>query len=1041
MFCRKYFLSFRVVLFLIFIAYTFFFTIKPAEASQAIDYTTFTETDPTSQITKTADCISFANIETKGPSAYVYKSYSSSGNFSYTFDTLLTGSDAASGETLVFGIADTSAQTWDYWNDGVFLAFYYSNAALTLKLGDLSTWDTSVALALGTRYYVRMSRSAAVVTARIYSDAGMTTLVDTLTKNFTNIAFSYVYGFTTQNWGQTGKKATGDSCHLVDENAGPSVPGQPVLNLPTAGDTVVNLSWNTVSGATGYKVKRGTTSGSYTVTTDVGNVTSYQAAGLTNGQTYYFVVSAYNGAGEGPNSNQQSATPQVGAPSAPTLNTPTAGDTVVNLSWNAVSGATSYKVKYGTSSGSYGTILPVGNVTSYQVTGLTNGTPYYFVVSAVNAGGESPNSNQQSATPQVPPVQTTFITNVDYNASGQITKIQFGNGNVTDYTYNSLNFRLTNIKTTNSLAQVIQDLSYQYDSGGNITSITDNVNTADQTFGYDALNRLTSANAPGTYGNKTYAYDTIGNITSKDGITYLYGENGDGPHAVTSGSDGSTFSYDANGNMLTMNKGGVSWAYIYDTENRLTEVKKNSQTQAQYEYDGDGGRTKKISYTWVGGNPTTETTRYVGSLYEESSSQITNHIFMGDSRIASITNGILKYYHTDHLGGTNLMTDSVGAVKQIVEYDPWGKTVRDTISGTPDQQAWHLFTSKQFDKESELYYYGARYYNPVIGRFIQPDPLVAYPTNPQSFNRYSYVHNNPINFVDPTGHFAWLAFFAKVGEVLAAVSKVATVISAATTVTGIATQNQDLLRIGQISGYIGLGTGLMSIGINSVVAAKAAASSETAAYIEVTIVDVSSGSSAQAASNAAIAASAKEVLGEAIKSTIGAFLSTGVATASMGGSTIASNVITSSAGFTSAFAGSGSSSGVGYWNERFELIRDKFYNTAINIVQDVGEFFTRDSYLYEQASSAFANQMAVDLGVVVTVESGSISKIVGMKLFGKMGIFNGGSPIARYFRVGFGRDGGERVFRAAGEFVERYVPQRFKTPDGKHIIFGRFGQL
>ena len=322
---------------------------------------------------------------------------------------------------------------------------------------------------------------------------------------------------------------------------------------------------------------------------------------------------------------------------------------------------------------------------------------------------------------------------------------------------------MTNIKTTNSLAQVIQDLSYQYDSGGNITSITDNVNTADQTFGYDALNRLTSANAPGTYGNKTYAYDTIGNITSKDGITYLYGENGDGPHAVTSGSDGSTFSYDANGNMLTMNKGGVAWAYIYDTENRLAEVKKNLQTQAQYEYDGDGGRTKKISYTWVGGNPTTETTRYAGSLYEESSSQTTNHIFMGDSRIASITNGILKYYHTDHLGGTNLMTDSVGAVKQIVEYDPWGKTVRDTITGTPDQQAWHLFTSKQFDKESELYYYGARYYNPVIGRFITPDEIVQDATNPQALNRYSYTSNNPVNRTDPSGH-SWKKFWKKWGD-------------------------------------------------------------------------------------------------------------------------------------------------------------------------------------------------------------------------------------------------------------------------------------
>ena len=155
-------------------------------------------------------------------------------------------------------------------------------------------------------------------------------------------------------------------------------------------------------------------------------------------------------------------------------------------------------------------------------------------------------------------------------------KIVLGNGNVTDYTYNALTLRLTNIKTTTALGQVTQDLNYTYDAVGNILTITDNVNTADQTFQYDALNRLTLANAPGSYGSKTYSYDTIGNLTQKDGITYSYGQNGYGPHAVTSGSDGSSFTYDGNGNMVSLYNGGFMWTYIYDSENRLTEAKKDS---------------------------------------------------------------------------------------------------------------------------------------------------------------------------------------------------------------------------------------------------------------------------------------------------------------------------------------------------------------------------------------------------------------------------------------------------------------------------------
>lgn len=176
----------------------------------------------------------------------------------------------------------------------------------------------------------------------------------------------------------------------------------PTLNTPTAGSQSVSLSWNSISDSDGYKVYYGTSTGTYGSPIDVSNATSYQVTGLTNGTTYYFVVRAYNTAGNGAASNEVSAVPQPPAPSAPTLNSVTLGDQTATMSWGSVSGATSYKIKYGTSTGSYGSPVSVGNVTSYEVTGLTNGTTYYFVVIASNGGGDSGVSNEISATPVNP---------------------------------------------------------------------------------------------------------------------------------------------------------------------------------------------------------------------------------------------------------------------------------------------------------------------------------------------------------------------------------------------------------------------------------------------------------------------------------------------------------------------------------------------------------------------------------------------------------------------------------------------------------------
>ena len=176
-------------------------------------------------------------------------------------------------------------------------------------------------------------------------------------------------------------------------------PPAPVLNTATLGNTQVTLTWALATGATSYSVQYGTSSGVYGAPVSVGNVISYTVTGLTNGTKYYFAVTATNASGTSSNSNEFNATPQVPVPSAPILNTATFDNAQVALVWSISTGATGYYVQYGTSSGSYGTPVNVGNVTNYTVSGLTNGTKYYFVVTATNAGGTSPNSNELNATP------------------------------------------------------------------------------------------------------------------------------------------------------------------------------------------------------------------------------------------------------------------------------------------------------------------------------------------------------------------------------------------------------------------------------------------------------------------------------------------------------------------------------------------------------------------------------------------------------------------------------------------------------------------
>ncbi|MGA8224457.1 MAG: glycoside hydrolase family 44 protein [Candidatus Acidiferrales bacterium] len=198
---------------------------------------------------------------------------------------------------------------------------------------------------------------------------------------------------------------------------GTNAPSAPTGLAATPGNTQVCLQWNASTGASSYYIKRATTNGGPYAQISTPTTTSFTDTGLTNGTIYYYVVSAYNAYGQSANSSQVSATPtaSVGIPPAPTGLVATAGNADVSLVWNASSGATSYHVKRSITSGSGYAQVAAPATANFSDTGLTNGTTYYYVVSAVNSAGESPNSAQANATPFVSTatVQITVNTLTD----------------------------------------------------------------------------------------------------------------------------------------------------------------------------------------------------------------------------------------------------------------------------------------------------------------------------------------------------------------------------------------------------------------------------------------------------------------------------------------------------------------------------------------------------------------------------------------------------------------------------------------------------
>lgn len=199
-----------------------------------------------------------------------------------------------------------------------------------------------------------------------------------------------------------------ESANSSEATTSPVGPPAVPANLQVSATTSqVNLSWTDSYGATSYRVYRSITSGSGYALTGTSVSASYADPSVTNGTTYFYEVSAIGPNGESAPSTEASATPMA-LPAAPTGLTATGSNATVTLTWTASALASSYNVKRTITSGSdYSVVATITGSSSFVDTGLSNGAPYYYVVSALNAIGEGIDSAEVSATPIAPPVAPT----------------------------------------------------------------------------------------------------------------------------------------------------------------------------------------------------------------------------------------------------------------------------------------------------------------------------------------------------------------------------------------------------------------------------------------------------------------------------------------------------------------------------------------------------------------------------------------------------------------------------------------------------------
>jgi RHS repeat-associated protein len=343
-----------------------------------------------------------------------------------------------------------------------------------------------------------------------------------------------------------------------------------------------------------------------------------------------------------------------------------------------------------------------------------------------------------------------YVSAMAHNARGQLTSMVYANGVATAIAYDNQYDLMSSIAVTGPQGPLYQ-AAYTYNDASQVMAISSSTHAElNVSYAYDDLYRLLSVTRAGQgTPYQTYAYDAIGNPTQASDLgSYLYTQLGK-PHAATHGGT-LRYAYDANGNLVSATTRTPDCVQVgrlmsWDSEDRLSLVSAAGK-MTRYGYTADGQRNKKQGPS--------DTAYFYGQHLEVrwndegDQTLLTKYIYAGPVLVAKNEDGTKHWYHQDHLSSTVAMSDATGALAKKTEYEAFGQEIAST--GTAANLRG--YGSHWRDDESGLLYMGARYYDPTLVRFTQPDSVVPEPDDPQSWNRYSYTRNNPVNRIDPTGH-------------------------------------------------------------------------------------------------------------------------------------------------------------------------------------------------------------------------------------------------------------------------------------------------
>ena len=365
------------------------------------------------------------------------------------------------------------------------------------------------------------------------------------------------------------------------------------------------------------------------------------------------------------------------------------------------------------------------------------------------------------------------------NARGQSTGVSYGDKVVATYTYDDATGWLKGSSVNYApTGATIQLYNYGFDSVGNVTSrsISYGVGSSanlTETFGYDNLHRVTSRTvntALNLSGNlamtESYGYDANGNLTNKTNVGYYQYNVSGKPNRLAgvwtgSGFTGTktySFTYDTNGNVTNDGKR----SFTYTAFEKPSVVTQGTETTS-FEYGPNRELIKRIDVRSTG---TTSTLMLDGYEQVTLPSGVVEHKYnVGNAIITKRSNGAndTYYLHKDQQGSTTAITNAAGTTVQQFLYDPWGKQylVNNSLLTYTSPATSQGYTGHEMVNDFEVIHMGGRTYNPTLGRFMQADPFIQSPTNLQSYNRYSYVLNNPMSYTDPSGYF-----FKKLGKLI-----------------------------------------------------------------------------------------------------------------------------------------------------------------------------------------------------------------------------------------------------------------------------------